>query len=246
MGYLLILPVLFAITFLGYGIYYFNTRKKTRSEYEQKWDNLLKSGFTPDMNHTYSRFIKIPDGGDIVYNYLALDMEQGLCAYDFRVFSMDDIVKIELLSDSSIVQTASSKFGGGGLIGVVVPAVTGFGGGSQQHSGEDVVAVAIRLTLDNQKMPSVMIPFLFEVVPKSSAAYRNAFSIASEVYGIFEGFIKYRDKHFSATAKSSNKNEIYCIHCGAVMSDEARFCAHCGKETKREKTKSTPSKNQKK
>ncbi len=36
---------------------------------------------------------------------------------------MTDIVKIELLSDSTVVQTASSRFGGGGLVGITIYSV---------------------------------------------------------------------------------------------------------------------------
>ncbi len=86
---------------------------------------LLADGFSPDK--AYKRFDTVSStGASISYNYLSFDFNKALCALEYRVFSMKDVVRVEMLNDSTVVQSAASKFGGGGLLGVVVPGVAGF------------------------------------------------------------------------------------------------------------------------
>ncbi len=66
----MILPSLIAIALLWYWIYYSSRTKKTRIKYKKQRDDLLKSGFTPDMNHTYGRSVMNPDAGDWIITTL--------------------------------------------------------------------------------------------------------------------------------------------------------------------------------
>jgi hypothetical protein len=171
-------------------------------------------------------------GSPIQYNYLAFDFSKALCAIEYNVFSMKDIVQVEMLNDSTVVQSASSKLGGAGLLGVVVPGVAGFGGGAQSHSGEKVAVVAVRVTLDNMSCPSATAPSLFGIVEKASAQYQNAMSDAYEVYGMFEGYVRLRDtqKDDAKPAAEPNqpKAQDVCAACGAPLAADAKFCNECG------------------
>jgi hypothetical protein len=189
--FLIIIAVLFVAAIIAGLIYEAVSYSREQKKHNDAWRRLLAGGFTPDK--FYQKFEKT-GLGSVYYNYLAFDLTRGLCALEYRVFPMRDVVRVEMLNDTTVVQSAASKFGGAGLLGVVVPGVAGFGGGSQSHSGEKVAVVAVRLTLDNRQLPSVTIPFLFEVADKASELYRVAMSQAYEVYGFFEGYIRLRDE----------------------------------------------------
>jgi hypothetical protein len=205
--------------------------KRAEGIHAERWRRLLADGFSPDK--VYKRLETVPNTGTkFFYNYLAFDLTKALCALEYRVFSIKDAVRVEMLNDATVVQSAASKFGGAGLLGVVVPGAAGFGGGSQSHSGEKVAVVAVRVTLDNPHFPSATLPFLFDVSDKASEPYRQAMSNAYEVYGIFEGYVRLRDMQRNdakpASEKKQPKAQDVCASCGAPLAEGAKFCNECG------------------
>jgi hypothetical protein len=98
--------------------------KKAERIHAERWRRLLADGFSPDK--IYKRLATVAStGSKFFYNYLAFDLKKALCALEYRVFSIKDAVRVEMLNDTTVVQSAASKFGGAGLLGVVVPGVAG-------------------------------------------------------------------------------------------------------------------------
>ena len=199
--------------------YYNGKVKKVLSAHDKKFMQLKAQGIVPEK--VFKKPEIVPETGKKVwYNYLVFDFTHNLCAFDYQIFSMETIVEIQMINDATVVQSASSQIGGGALVGVIVPGVAGFGGKSQMNSGEKSSVIAIRVLLDDARMPSLMIPFLFGIADKASRDYQNAVTVAYEVYGIFEMAIKKnKQKEVAELTK--------CLECGATVHDDAKFCHIC-------------------
>jgi len=197
--------------------------------HDSKFAQLKATGMIPE------KMFKKPDieqktGERVWYNYLVLDFTHNLCAFEYQVFSMENIVEVQMINDASVEQSASSKIGGGAIVGVIVPGVAGFGGQSEMKSGEKSSVVAVRLLLDDQRMPSVMIPFIFGIADKASKEYQDAVTTAYEAYGIFEMAVKKNKQKELAknTQDADASNPVKkCGECGATLYGEAKFCHIC-------------------
>ncbi len=77
------------------------------------------------------------------------------------------MVAAELINDSTVVQTASAYQDGAAVLGGILPGVGVMVGRSQMNAGEKTAVVAVRVMLDNPRLPSVVIPFLFGVADKA-------------------------------------------------------------------------------
>lgn len=203
-----------------------NKKKKVIETYNNQLMLLRSKGL--QVEKYYTRRITVASQGDVEYKYLIFDFTHNLCAYEFELFSMGDITAVQLINDSTVVQSSSSSMGGGALLGVVVPGVAGFGGQSSSNSGEQSAVVAVRVLLNNPRTPSFMIPFLFAVVPKASPSYQQAVQVAYEVYGIFEMALKRNEQAANAPKAQAVLGGSYCTKCGASNTPGAKFCSACG------------------
>ncbi len=203
-----------------------NKKKKVIETYNNQLMLLRSKGL--QVEKYYTRRITVASQGDVEYKYLIFDFTHNLCAYEFELFSMGDITAVQLINDSTVVQSSSSSMGGGALLGVVVPGVAGFGGQSSSNSGEQSAVVAVRVPLNNPRTPSFMIPFLFAVVPKASPSYQQAVQVAYEVYGIFEMALKRNEQAANAPKPQAVPGGSYCTKCGASNTPGAKFCSACG------------------
>ena len=225
----IVIILIFVALAVGISVFYRSKVKKVIVAHDRKFAQLKATGMIPEKMFRKPEIV--PDSGKRVwYNYLAFDFTHNLCAFEYQVFSMENIVEIQMINDTSVVQSASSKIGGGAVLGVVVPGVAAFGGQSQMKSGEKTSVVAIRVLLDDPRMPSLMIPFLFGIADKASKDYQDSVTIAYEVYGVFEMAVKKnKQKELAKNTRDANATNPVkkCRECGATLHGEAKFCHIC-------------------
>lgn len=108
------------------------------------------------------------------------------------VFPLDKIIECELIQDGTAVHKNAIA---PAMIGAAFLGLGGAIAGATAMSNDAHVGVlAVRLLLEDMKIPSLMISVLKASTDKSSQEYQNFFYIAQEIYGIFEGLMRVNDQ----------------------------------------------------
>ncbi len=182
------------------------------------------------------------------YPWLMFDYRNGRFAYyshgNFDLFDLGKVIECSLIQDGTVVHkdavapamVGAAVFGLGGAIA----------GATAMHSDAQVGILAVRVLLDDMRSPSVLFTILSHSVDKNSPVYLNAFQSAQEVYGIFEGVVRYNRQHREQVATAapgmafaqagvrpgSESTDLpgsaFCVRCGAPLPAQAKFCHICG------------------
>mgnify|MGYP001764311953 CR=1 FL=1 len=199
-GNLIILLLLFVMVF-GTPIFilmrvdYSRTVGKQKAQKKQQFKNVQDKGFIPER--VFKRPKDVPGWDSFEYEYLAFDFTHSLFAYEDQIGSLQDVVAAELINDSTVVQTASAYQDGAAVLGGILPGVGVMVGRSQMNAGEKTAVVAVRVMLDNPRLPSVVIPFLFGVADKASKQYQDAVTTAYDAYSVFESVIRINKRNMN-------------------------------------------------
>lgn len=199
-GNLIILLLLFVMVFgtpvfILMSVDYSRTVGKQKAQKKQQFKNVQDKGFIPER--VFKRPKDVPGWDSFEYEYLAFDFTHSLFAYEDQIGSLQDVVAAELINDSTVVQTASAYQDGAAVLGGILPGVGVMVGRSQMNAGEKTAVVAVRVMLDNPRLPSVVIPFLFGVADKASKQYQDAVTTAYDAYSVFESVIRINKRNMN-------------------------------------------------
>lgn len=199
-GNLIILLLLFVMVFgtpvlILLRIDYSRSIGKQIAQKKQQFKNVQDQGFIPER--VFKRPKDVPGWAAFEYEYLAFDFTHSLFAYEDQIGSLQDVVAAELINDSTVVQTASAYQDGAAVLGGILPGVGVMVGRSQMNAGEKTAVVAVRVMLDNPRLPSVVIPFLFGVADKASKQYQDAVTTAYDAYSVFESVIRINKRNMN-------------------------------------------------
>lgn len=118
----------------------------------------------------------------------------------FGIYFLDRVIECSLIQDGTIVHkdavapamVGAAVFGLGGAIA----------GATAMHGDAQVGILAVRILMDDLRSPSVMFTVLSTSLDKNSPAYLSSFQQAQELYGIFEGVVRYNRTHKADPAAS--------------------------------------------
>lgn len=104
---------------------------------------------------------------------------------DLTIFPINKIVECDLVQNGSVISREEGKITGATAFGY------GAMGGTKQSTSVEMGGVlAIRLVIDDMRIPSVTINVLELALSKASQEYQKFFFIAQEVYGRFQGIVR--------------------------------------------------------
>lgn len=104
---------------------------------------------------------------------------------DVILFPLNRIAGCELVQNGSVVSREEGKIGGAVILGYGAMA-----GNKQSFSEEMGGVLAVRLVIDDMRVPSVTINVLEGSISKASQEYQKYYFIAQEVYGRFQGIVR--------------------------------------------------------
>jgi hypothetical protein len=156
-------------------------------------DNLRLWGFVTERIYKKPEKLK-HSTKPLLYNYLAFDFTRNCFIFENWKCALKDVIAVELIKDSSVVQSASARQDGWSVSGGIVPGMGMITGSAQMNSGEKSSMIAVSVLLNCTNLPSVVIPFLFAIADKASEEYQNAVTKAYEVYSIFESTVRRNKK----------------------------------------------------
>lgn len=147
-------------------------------------DYLTKSGFLMEERYhpnNSSIFLYF----DYTNRHAALEYfdSKQICS-ELRFFPLDKIIDCELVQDGTAVSKESgtlygSSWGYGGVIS----------GRQDASTNTAVVILAIRLQIDDIRIPSLIINVLDKSINKTDPLYQSLFLTAQEIYGKFQGIL---------------------------------------------------------
>ncbi len=141
--------------------------------------------------HLYFDYTRKLGAVEYYYTYTDTSSQKKKCE-PITVFPLDKIIQCQLIQDGTTVHTNAVA---PAMIGAAFLGLGGAIAGATAMSNDAVVGVlAVRLLIEDMKMPSVMISVLRTSTNKASQEYQNLFFLAQEVYGIFEGIVRVNEQ----------------------------------------------------
>ena len=164
-------------------------RQQKEQETEQKhgWNTnyLYQVGFR--MEEIYNpKSSRVHLYFDYTNKNVALEYyEPKLFCSDIIFFPIDKIVECDLIQDGTVVSREEGKLAGA--------TMWGFGsvsGVKEAYTDSLVGVLAVRLLIDDIRVPSVTINILETAISKASQLYQQYFFVVQEIYGKFQGIVR--------------------------------------------------------
>jgi hypothetical protein len=120
----------------------------------------------------------------------------GTICSNITLFPLNRIVECDLVQNGSVISREEGKMGGAVILGYGAMA------GNKQAVSEEMGGVlAVRLVIDDMRVPAVVVNVLETAISKASQEYQKFFFIAQEIYGRFQGVVRINNAEMQKLAQ---------------------------------------------